>query len=149
MKKLLLSVFLVCLACITFANDADLFKVDYNSVQAEFTELNQLESMVVANTDLTYTELKLSNETLVNNLKLIPDMGIPGSATGEPVLGIPSFLWGCVFGVVGLAVVYIGTDEDKDETKKALWGCITGTGAVAIVYLVYWIAVVNVAASVI
>ena len=147
MRKLLLFVFLVCLASITFANDADLFKLDYNAVQAEFTELNQLESMVVANTALTYTELKLSNETLVNNLKLIPDMGIPGAAAGEPVLGIPSFLWGCVFGVVGLAVVYIGTEEDKDETKKALWGCITGSAAVGIVYLVYWIAVVNVVAS--
>lgn len=148
MKKLLLSVFFVCIAGMTFANDADLFKLDYNSVQTEFAQLDQLAGMVAANTDLTYTELKLSNETLVNNLKLVPDMGMPGAAAGEPVLGIPSFLWGCVFGVIGLAVVYIGTDEDKVETKKAMWGCITGTGAVAIVYLVYWITVVNVAASV-
>jgi hypothetical protein len=148
MKKILLSLLLVSFASMTFASDADLFKFDYNSVQSEFAELNKLAGMVAANTDLTYTELKLSNETLVNNLKLIPDMGVPGSAPGEPVLGIPSFLWGCVFGVVGLAVVYIGTDEDKDETKKALWGCVTGTGVVAIVYLVYWITVVNVAVSV-
>lgn len=147
MKKLLLSVFFVCIAAITFGNDADLFKLDYNSVQAEFTELNQLAGMVAANTDLTYTELKLSNETLVNNLKLIPDMGVPGAATGEPVLGIPSFLWGCVFGVVGLAVVYIGTDQDTVESKKALWGCVTGTAAVSVVYLIYWLAVVNVAVS--
>ena len=36
---------------------------------------------------------------------------------------IPSFIWGCVAGPVGVLVVYLVT-EDNDETKKALLGCI-------------------------
>lgn len=126
-----------------FANDADLFKFDYNSVQAEFAELNQLAELVSSNTNLTFTELKLSHESLITSMNLVPETGIPGGAAGEPVLGIPSFLWGCGLGVVGLVIVYVGTDQDMDETKKALWGCITSGAVTGVVYVVYYVAVLS------
>ncbi|MGD0755059.1 MAG: hypothetical protein ABR927_08360 [Bacteroidales bacterium] len=138
MKKLLVSVFLVFFAGFTiFANDADLFKLDYNAVQAEFTQLNQLATMVTSNKDLTYSALLLADGNLVTSLKLVPESALP-DGTKNPVLGIPSFLWGCGLGVVGILVVYLVSDKNMDETKKAFWGCITWTAVVVIVDVVWW-----------
>lgn len=141
MKKLFVSVFLVFFAGFTiFANDADLFKLDYNAVQAEFSELNQLANMVTTNSDLTYSTLKLTNATLVNSLRLIAEGSLPDDSK-NPVLGIPSFLWGCGLGVVGLLVVYIVSEKNKVETKKAMWGCIASSAVVVIVDVIWWSAI--------
>ena len=144
MKKLFVSVFLVFFAGFTiFANDADLFKLDYNTVRAEFTQLDQLAVMVTSNSDLTYDMLKLSDGNLIESLRLVPESALP---TGEknPVLGIPSFLWGCGLGVVGMAIVYIVSNQNMDETKKSLWGCLTWTAVVVVLDLVWWGALVHV-----
>jgi hypothetical protein len=144
MKKLFVSVFLVFFAGFTiFANNADLFKLDYNSVRAEFTQLDQLAVMVTSNSDLTYDLLKLSDGNLIESLRLVPGSALP---TGEknPVLGIPSFLWGCGLGVVGMAIVYIVSNQNMDETKKSLWGCLTWTAVVVVLDLVWWGALVHV-----
>ena len=144
MKKLFVSVFLVFLAGVTIlANDADLFKLDLNAVRAEFTGLNQLASMVTTNADLTYSSLQLTNSNLVTSLRLVPESVLP-DGTKNPVLGIPSFLWGCAFGVVGMAVVFIVTNQNMDETKKSLWGCLTWTAVVVVLDLVWWGALVHV-----
>ena len=101
MKKLFVSAFLVLFAGFSiFANDADLFKIDYNAVHSEFAELNQLASMVTANSGLTYSVLQLTNENLIASLMLVPGNALQ-SGEKNPVLGIPSFLWGCGLGVVG------------------------------------------------
>lgn len=100
-----------------FASDADLFKLDYNAVQTEFTELNQLGDMVASNPEITYSSLVETNGNLVKSINLVPESALP-MGSGNPVLGIPSFLWGCVFGVVGLVIVYIVSDQDSSETKK-------------------------------
>jgi len=144
MKKLFVSVFLVFFAGFTiFANDANLFKLDYNAVRAEFTQLDQLAVMVTSNSDLTYNMLKLSDGNLIESLRLVSESALP---TGEknPVLGIPSFLWGCGLGVVGMAVVYIVSNQNMDETKKSLWGCLTWTAVVVVLDLVWWGALVHV-----
>lgn len=139
MKKLFVSVFLVFFAGFTiFANDADLFKLDYKSVQEEFTQLNQLATLVTTS-DLTYTALMLADGNLVTSLRLVSESALPNGEK-NPVLGIPSFLWGCGLGVVGMLVVYIVSDKDKVETKKAMWGCITWTAVVVVVDVIWWSA---------
>lgn len=143
MKKLLVSVMMVFFACyVSFANDPDLFKLDYNAVQAEFTELNQLGDMVAADENLTFSTLNVTNGNLVASLKLISESSLPFAAA-EQVAGIPSFLWGCVLGPVGLAIVYIATEKDQVETKKALWGCVAGTGAYVVVWVIYYFLVIH------
>ena len=143
MKKLFISVFLVFFAgFILLANDADLFKVDYNAVQTEFTQLNQLAAMVTSNSELTYSNLMLTNSNLIASLKLVPESALPDGGK-NPVLGIPSFLWGCAFGVVGMLVVYIVSNQDMGETKQALWGCIAWTAVVVVLDLVWWGAFVH------
>jgi hypothetical protein len=144
MKKLFVSVFLVFFAGFTLlANDADLFKLDYNAVQTEFAQLNQLATMVTSNSELTYSNLMLTNSNLVASLRLVPESALPEGGN-NPVLGIPSFLWGCAFGVVGMAVVYIVSNQDMVETKKALWGCIAWTAVVVVLDLFWWGAIVHV-----
>jgi hypothetical protein len=141
MKKLFVSVFLVFFAGFTiFANDADLFKLDYNAVRAEFTQLDQLAVMVTSNSDLTYDMLKLSDGNLIESLRLVPGSALPAGEK-NPVLGIPSFLWGCGLGVVGLLVVYIVSEKDKVETKSAMWGCIASTAVIVIVDVIWWSAI--------
>lgn len=52
-------------------------------------------------------------------------------------LGIPGFVWGFCFGVIGMLVVYLTMDEGegrKKEVKNALYGCVAGT---LIGYLIY------------
>ena len=147
MKKLLVSVLLVFFASFTtFANDADLFNLDYNAVQAEFTELNQLGDMITANSDLTYSTLKLTNENLVTSLKLVAEGALPDDSK-NPVLGIPSFVWGCCLGVPGLLVVYIVSEQDKVQTKKALMGCVTGTVVYVVSWVVYYVVVIGVSTT--
>ena len=144
MKKLFVSVFLVFFAGFTLlANDADLFKLDYNAVHSEFAQLNQLATMITSNSELTYSNLMLTNSNLVASLRLVPESTLPEGGN-NPVLGIPSFLWGCAFGVVGMAVVYIVSNQDMVETKKALWGCIAWTAVVVVLDLFWWGAIVHV-----
>ena len=58
----------------------------------------------------------------------------------EPALGIPGFWWGCVLGPVGILVVYLVTENDKEEVKKALYGCIV-SGVFWVAWEVFWWAV--------
>ena len=135
MKKLFVSIFSLVLSAGTtlFANDSDLFKLDYSAVKAEFSQLDQLETMVTSNADVTYSNLMLTNSGLVASMRLVPESLLPGGDK-YPVLGIPSFLWGCGLGIVGMLCVYIISDQDKVETKKALWGCITWTLVGSVLY---------------
>jgi hypothetical protein len=53
--------------------------------------------------------------------------GISGlTLSNEKVFGIPSFLWGCVGWIPGVAVVYL-VSQDKAETKSAIIGCVVGS----------------------
>lgn len=129
-----------------FASNADLFKLDYNAVQQEFTELNVLADMVEANPDMTYSTLAVTDAGLVESMSLVPTAAMP-LAGGDAVLGIPSFWWGCALGIVGVGVVYFLTDQDADEAKKALWGCIAGSVAGVVLYFVVLAGLLGTAAS--
>ncbi len=126
MKKNIFTFLLILiLGTPVFASNSDLFRIDFDAVHQEFAELNMLESMIEANPELTYRELKMINMSLIESLNLVPVAAAP-LADGEAVLGIPSFWWGCGLGLVGVGIVYFMTEKDSSEAKKALWGCILG-----------------------
>ena len=101
------------------------------------TQLQAIEDYVAANPDMTLSGMQAENNALVSHLNLSSgDFGGIGSLSGEPALGIPSFLWGCVFGVVGVAIVYF-VSEDSDETKKAFLGCVVSAAAWILFYVLY------------
>jgi hypothetical protein len=138
MKKLLLFASMVIfLGCQNlWANQAADFQVDKQQVLNEFSELNQLEQTVIQNDFMSLSEMQSKNmiSSRYGNLNLTNGMMM------EPALGIPGFWWGCVFGPVGILIVYLVTDNDRDEVKKSLYGCIV-SGAFWIAWEVFWLVV--------
>lgn len=140
MKKCYLA--LVAVLAINFtalAGNADLFSYDEAELNSSMVELNELEDFVNANAGVTYADIAASNSQLVENISDQPSISIT-DAKRNRVLGIPSWIWGCVFGVAGLAVVYF-VAEDKEETKEALWGCVASTVLGIVFYFVAWGAI--------
>jgi hypothetical protein len=141
MKKVLFTALLALI--FNFGNateNADLFKIDDQEINAEFSQLNELEQFVEANEGLTLSEIN-TNNPLVQNLNNSSDiLGVLSTLRGEPPLGIPSFAWGACFGVAGIAIVYFVSD-DRDETKKAFTGCVVVQGVVILIYIVYVVIV--------
>ncbi|MBN2349385.1 MAG: hypothetical protein JXJ22_11130 [Bacteroidales bacterium] len=139
MKKILLLIVSVVFTGTLMAGNADLFSYDKAKVTDELASLQMLEDFVIANPTITLTDLQNQENTLVNEMNLIPT-GFYNSMMGEPPLGISSFIWGCVFGIAGVAIVYFVAD-DKEETTKAFKGCVVGTLAYTAVYVVlYFVA---------
>lgn len=104
------------------------------AVNAEFEKLNKLEEYVAANEGVTIEDVQ--NTELTQDLKL--DTNVTNAvAAGELPLGIPAFWWGCVLGLLGVLAVYLITDKDKEQTKKALYGCLAWT----VLWVVYYVVV--------
>ncbi|MBK6610412.1 MAG: hypothetical protein IPI59_02055 [Sphingobacteriales bacterium] len=118
------------------AHNADLFTIDEQRIEQKMNNLNQVEQMLNANPGMSFDALKAQNAELANSIDAQNSSLnlINGSFGAEPPLGIPSFIWGFCLGIVGVVVVYLLTDEDKSETKKALFGCI----ASAVIWTVLW-----------
>lgn len=107
------------------------------SINAEFEKLNKLEQYVTAHEGTTLEDVKDSELTKDLNL----DTNVTNTvASGDLPLNIPAFWWGCVLSWVGVLIVYLVTDKDKDQTKKALMGCLVS----AAVWVIYYIVVLGV-----
>lgn len=103
------------------------------SVNAEFEKLNKLEQYVAAHEGVTIEDVKETE--LTENLNL--DTNVTNAVVaGDLPLGIPAFWWGCVLGLLGVLAVYLITDKDKEQTKKALYGCLAWTVLWAVYYFV-------------
>jgi hypothetical protein len=108
--------------------DETVFELNETALNEALSELNELDAYLDVNQNATYQDVAQKANHLVLNVSPTPSpMG------GDSPLGIPSFLWGCVFGVLGILLVYLMTDNDMDETKKALWGCLAGTAIILVV----------------
>lgn len=136
MKK---SVFLIFISFVLFASqsiagDADLFEYDENEMNEEFAELNQLEQLVIESEGITLQQLRQNNNPLVANIMWKRQITFGQNIVLGGPFGIPSFLWGCVGGPLGMALVYIFTDGNSTELKHSFFGCILG----AIIWGGYW-----------
>jgi hypothetical protein len=142
MKRLLV-ILILAIAVIfnTKANDTDLFSYDKAAVMTALEYLSNIESYITSNPAISINDLMKTGNFLINGIDVST---APFGINGEAPLGCPSFLWGCTLGVAGIILVYIFSDEDKEEAKKALWGCVT---LYAIVGVIYVIAIIGSAAS--
>ena len=136
MKKVLFSTVLAFAFTLGYAGNAELFQLDEQEINAEFAQLNELEAFVESNEGITASEINVDNPLLTNLETSSEVLGALSSFASEPPLGIPSFLWGCVLGVAGIAIVYFVAD-DRDETKKALVGCAVSAGVSILFWVVY------------
>ena len=140
MKKLFIS---LCMAIAVLAqvkaNDAELFSYNKNAVETAMSALNSIEASVAQNPALTVNDLAKTG-VLLNNFSVNAN---PFAMAGDNPLGIPPFVWGfCLLGL-GVVIVYIATDNDKDKAIKALWGCLAG----AVVWVVIEVIIAAAATS--
>jgi hypothetical protein len=116
--------------------DETIFSLDENQLNSVMQDLTNLENYVVQNNGVTYDLLASTSNDLIKNVdNSSTPMGMDNDG-GSP-LGISAFLWGCVLGWVGLLLVYIITNNDKPQVKKALTGCLVGTGIYIVFYVIY------------
>jgi len=139
MKKFLWVAFF----CLLFANTntrasalSELFSYDETSVSLSLSDVAMLENYVNTHSGVTLSDLVANSSELSKNILL--DINFLNNLSGgnNPVMGIPSFAWGCVLNWVGILIVYMITDGDKVETKKALIGCFVQGGVIVLFYVV-------------
>lgn len=135
MKKLL-SLFSILALSFTVATAAEPINYDAKSLDSEFEQLNKIEKFVQNNEGTTLDNLKSQNSELLTNINIEADTASMVAASGLPG-GIPAFWWGCVLTILGVVLVYVLTDKDNGQTKKALMGCLVSGG----VYIIWWIVV--------
>lgn len=120
----------------TFAYAEEPMNFDSQNINSEFDQINKIEKYVQANDGVTLSQLKSENSELLKGIDMEAQT-MSTVAAGELPAGIPAFWWGCILTVVGVVLVYVLTDNDKEQTKKALMGCLV-TGAAWILYVVVW-----------
>ncbi|WP_255069710.1 hypothetical protein [Lacihabitans sp. LS3-19] len=137
MKKILSLISILALS-FTLATAAEPINYDAQDINAEFEQLNKIENYVQNNEGTTLESLQSQNSNLLTDINIEADAAASVAASDLPA-GIPAFWWGCVLTILGVILVYVLTDKDNAQTKKALMGCIV-TGGVYILYYVFWVA---------
>jgi hypothetical protein len=122
----------------SFATGAEVLEFNEQEINAEFQQLNQLESFVLSNEGVTLDEVATSQSHLTEGLNLEPNSIATIMAKGELPAGIPPFWWGFCLGWVGLLLVYILTDNDRDQVKKAFTGCLISAAIGVVFYVILW-----------
>jgi hypothetical protein len=121
-------------------NDSEIYEA--------FADISTLDQYLQTNEDKTYSDLELEDSSMLAGVSSSTTLPLSSSASDELALGIPSFLWGCVFGIIGVVVVYLMTDENKEQTKKAVYGCVASTVVGVVFYIVVIAAATTTAATV-
>lgn len=142
MKKLLLLLLIAISTSGVSASNAELFQLDEVTINEVFSELNELEEFLLLNDELTLTELN-TNPTLKSSLGMETTNLVERMAPSEHPMGIPSFCWGGCFGIAGVFLAYIFSDQDKEEAKKALYGCLVQSIVGSIGYVILLFTAVN------
>ncbi|WP_337044711.1 hypothetical protein [Emticicia sp. 17c] len=122
--SLLLLLFFVTVIS-SFAVTAEL-QYQAKKIDNEFAKVEALEKYLSEHPEATLESVKQTNPELLEGFELIETTETNLSPMKEmPIVG--GFWWGCCLGIVGLGLVYIITDNDRDQVKQALWGCIIAT----------------------
>lgn len=123
MKKVILSLIVTFTFSTLWANE----EFENSTSKDEFELIRQIEAYVEANPETTLNELKVSNPELLKNVELLEETSASSLNAVKDMPLVGGFWWGCCLGVIGLALVYFITDNDKDQVKKALVGCLIAT----------------------
>jgi len=102
--------------------------------------LESIERYVESHPEKSPEQVLQQFESTASRLQLDSPHAIAAALESELPLGIPAFFWGCCFGLLGVILVILVTDNDKSQTKKALYGCLTATGTAVLLYLILLIS---------
>jgi hypothetical protein len=125
LKKANLLLLFLCLSFGVFAKTADL-KVEKSEIEKEFASVSSLEQYLLAHPNADLETIKTENPELLAGVELEASTKV-SMAPQEKMPLVSGFWWGCVLGIIGLALVYFITENDKSEVKSALWGCLVAT----------------------
>ena len=114
---------------------------DETEITGSFSEITNLVNYVSEN-DVTYADVENTNSSLLENVSSTSALALSGSS-GEGVPFISPFLWGCIFNWVGIVVVALTSDMDKDLIMKSVWGCAANTLVVGVFYFIYYVAILG------
>lgn len=123
MQKIILSLVMFLTVYVSQAND----EFSQPSIDEGFLKLEKVENYIDRNQGVSLKELQANNSEMLDGI-LLDDSNVSSvqmMAKDMPLVG--SFWWGCCLGVIGLALVYFITDNDKAQVKSALWGCLIAT----------------------
>lgn len=138
MKKILSLITILALS-FTVATGAEPINLDAQNIDSEFEQLNKIEKFVINNEGTTLDNLKSQNSELLSDINIEADAASVVASSDLPA-GIPAFWWGCVLTILGVVLVYVLTDKDNAQTKKALLGCLVSGG----IYIIWWIVVASI-----
>lgn len=133
MKRLLLAV-AACfvLASSSYATNADLFKLNEEKINAEFAELNELETYVSMNDNVTIHNIYQENAGLIAGMNLVYG---PEGMMGQSGFSMDSFEWGsfawgfCCFPIgatIGIFTVLLNDNKGSDHKTSYLIGAGVG-----------------------
>lgn len=106
------------------------------SLDNDFKEINKVEQFVNENPNTTLQDLKTNHSELVEEIAFDTHTS-SALIVNDDLIGIPPFWYGFCFGIIGIVLVYILTDNDKELTQKALKGCLVSAAVGVGLYIVY------------
>jgi len=153
MKRILFTLYTgILFSLFVSANNADLFTYNFAQVEQEMHQLQLLEDYVYANPGITLTGLQAEECMLISDLKfnngLLEGFDKKDDDTKDkddeegPPLGIPSFLWGFVGGVWGIAIVYFMMEDNKEQIGKSVKGCVVSRLTCCALYVVVYALII-------
>ncbi|MBN2261269.1 MAG: hypothetical protein JW735_00025 [Prolixibacteraceae bacterium] len=136
---LLMAMILFHLQVLAGATPSVTASFDADNAEAEiyeaFNDIDELVSLLNETDDVTYETLQANNSVLIENVSNSAAVAMSAQEKEGPPI-VSAFLWGCVLNWVGLLVVYLTTDSNKEFTKKAWSGCLVNTGCYAGLWLI-------------
>jgi hypothetical protein len=139
MKKLffLLGLLFAATGIQSRAMDTIIFNYDRVAMDSQMAQLDRLESYLIDNPQATISQMISECNPLVAEVSRSGNLnGI--SILNEKVLGIPSFMWGCCFGPIGILIVAITSKETK-ETMRAVYGLLTTIGSATVLIVSFYV----------
>ncbi len=106
------------------------FSYDRIVVEQQVAQLTLLENYLAENPEATLSQVLTEGNYLVHGWSSSSDLGGVSLLSGK-ISGIPSYMWGCCLGWVG--VLYVALEgKDNNETRLALYGALTTLGGLAL-----------------
>lgn len=107
-----------------FANTADLFTFNEEAIEAEFVEINHVESFVASNNGITFNQMEQTGALSNFNLNWTAY-----DASAAPMFGLSdmdwnSFLCGFCCWPVGIFTIILNDDKDSDQKTSYVVGVI-------------------------
>jgi hypothetical protein len=117
MKRLFLLSLAFLAVNLTFAGNADLFRVDEQELNTEFADLSALENFVQSNNFISLHAIVDGN---LYDVSAINISTMAASSQSSFAFQWEGFLWGFLCCPVGLFVIALNENKDKDQ-KLSYW----------------------------